>query len=89
MQCLHYHIARGLSRVYPACYRLRVSHLHRLPLHLIRSRRFHAVRALYAQAMLYLVHGNRIQVSNLQEECRENGPAVAEVDFGNRESAHA
>jgi len=66
-----------------------MSHLYRLPLHIICSRRLDALWALHAQAMLYTVHGNRIQVSDLQEECREDGPAVAQIDIGNRSAAHA
>ena len=89
MQCLHYHISRRLTRMHTTRYRLWMSHMHRLSLHLVCGCRLDALWALHAQAMLYIVHGNRIQVPDLQKECREDGLAMAQIDVGNRGPAHA
>ena len=70
-------------------YRLWLSHMHRLSLHVICRCRLDALWALHAQAMLHIVYGDRIQVSDLQEKCREDGLAMAQIDIGDRSSAHA
>lgn len=66
-----------------------MSHLHRLPFHIVCGCRLNAVRALHAQTLLHAVHGDRIQVSNMQEECRKDGLAMAQIDIGHRSAAHA
>jgi hypothetical protein len=47
------------------------------------------MRTLPAQGMLQGLHGDSVQMPNVQEECRQHGATVAEADPGNRKSANA
>jgi hypothetical protein len=67
----------------------RLSNLQRVPVRLHYRRRLNALRTLSAQGLLQLIHGNRIQMSNLQKECCQHGSPMAETDPRDRKSADA
>lgn len=89
MQCLYIHRVRHHSPLCRACNRVRLSHLWRLPVHVIGICCSDEVWPLYSQGLLRCIHADLVQMPHLQPICRQHGIAMAEAGPFHRGPAHA